>query len=86
MAPVLRGVTDLLCHCVYGAAACWPQGNFMFDAAKHPDFLGAILGTGGCARRMFGIWEACGGRICKGGYIWGSASARMARHILVYLA
>ena len=22
------------------------SGNFMFDPAKHPDFLGAILGTG----------------------------------------
>ena len=22
------------------------KGNFMFDPAKHPDFLGAILGTG----------------------------------------
>lgn len=24
-----------------------PRGNFMFDPAKHSDFLGAILGTGG---------------------------------------
>ena len=27
-------------------AAIEVKGNFMFDPAKHPDFLGAILGTG----------------------------------------
>ncbi|GAX74042.1 hypothetical protein CEUSTIGMA_g1492.t1 [Chlamydomonas eustigma] len=29
-----------------GVAALEVKGNFMFDPAKHPDFLGAILGTG----------------------------------------
>ncbi|GLC43905.1 hypothetical protein PLESTB_000921600 [Pleodorina starrii] len=29
-----------------GVAALQVKGNFMFDPAKHPDFLGAILGTG----------------------------------------
>ncbi len=29
-----------------GVAALRVQGNFMFDAATHRDFLGAILGTG----------------------------------------
>ncbi|KAJ9532100.1 hypothetical protein QJQ45_003821 [Haematococcus lacustris] len=29
-----------------GVAAIQVRGNFMFDAAKHPDFLGAVLGTG----------------------------------------
>ncbi len=27
------------------SVAC-PAGNFMFDPATHPDFLGACLGTG----------------------------------------
>ncbi|GFR46861.1 hypothetical protein Agub_g8502 [Astrephomene gubernaculifera] len=29
-----------------GVAALQIKGNFMFDPAKHPDFLGALLGTG----------------------------------------
>lgn len=29
-----------------GVAALELKGNFMFDPAKHGDFLGAILGTG----------------------------------------
>ncbi|KAG2451467.1 hypothetical protein HYH02_004065 [Chlamydomonas schloesseri] len=29
-----------------GVVALQVKGNFMFDPAKHPDFLGAILGTG----------------------------------------
>ncbi|GIL70408.1 hypothetical protein Vretifemale_1174 [Volvox reticuliferus] len=29
-----------------GVAALQVKGNFMFDPAKHPDFLGAIIGTG----------------------------------------
>uniref|UniRef100_A0A7S0RQE4 RNA-binding S4 domain-containing protein n=1 Tax=Chlamydomonas leiostraca TaxID=1034604 RepID=A0A7S0RQE4_9CHLO len=29
-----------------GVVALDVRGNFMFDPAKHPDFLGAILGTG----------------------------------------
>lgn len=40
----------LRCTCALGqgegVAALRVQGNFMFDAATHRDFLGAILGTG----------------------------------------
>jgi hypothetical protein len=32
-----------------GVAALQLDGNFMFDPAAHPDFLGAILGTGAAA-------------------------------------
>ncbi|PNH04282.1 putative RNA-binding protein ylmH [Tetrabaena socialis] len=35
-----------------GVAALQVTGNFMFDPAKHPDFLGAILGTGVVRERV----------------------------------
>ncbi|KAG2498318.1 hypothetical protein HYH03_003578 [Edaphochlamys debaryana] len=35
-----------------GVAALQVKGNFMFDPARHPDFLGAILGTGVVRERV----------------------------------
>lgn len=42
--PVARTLST--CRCFRAQV----KGNFMFDPAKHPDFLGAVLGTGKAPR------------------------------------